>query len=285
MTVKALIIQPLKQEGGLYHAYIATDTKLPLRDMLRFTELQFKKNGIGMEIYCINQTARGSMIMQIAMSCQTTWSVYDGTNTGDGMYSGNDSLDRAYFDDDFARYYTDKTKEELVNDARQDRPSFPGRPLAYAPYLAHFAVEPFLELSEETAAAIAEDTRSINDDTESLEEYGGRIFKRKVGEEIRERDPEPDWDLWFKVPEDMEDQSKKSRTSGPIPEAQGAVDFIEVAGGAGGSFYISNESSASQIVHASLVSPSAPSTTGIIRNEADFLYKTEKLKVNPHSRI
>ena len=224
------------------HAYIALDTSIPLSYMLTFTQTAFRENGIGMEIYAINQVPRGVMVAQIALMSTTTM-------TPDGAYKDNWSLDNMYTDDDMAYLRNDDLKAMLVREELRRRPAFPARPLVYARYLAHLVVEPFLEFSEETAQAILDDTRPVEDDTESLDEYCNRVCKRKVGDEIRKRDPTPDWDFFFKVSDDAEAGCKKARTSEPIPKAPGAVNFIEVAGGAGGSFYVAPEAAQEEEEH------------------------------------
>jgi len=144
------------------------------------------------------------------------------------MYESNEALDSAFFDDDCAHFRSDEVKQALVNFERMDRPSLLPRPLVYASGLAADAIEPFLVFQPIHEESVARETVPIESGAESVEQYGDRIFNRKVGQEIREEDPEPDWDFWFKVPDDMEPQAKKAKTAG----------MIEVAGGAGGSFFV-----------------------------------------------
>jgi hypothetical protein len=215
------------------------------------------------------------------------------------MYESNEALDSAFFDDDCAHFRSDEVKQALVNFERMDRPSLLPRPLVYASGLAADAIEPFLVFQPIHEESVARETVPIESGAESVEQYGDRIFNRKVGQEIREEDPEPDWDFWFKVPDDMEPQAKKAKTAG----------MIEVAGGAGGSFFVQADPDAAgaQVVagleagagagaaglgagagagSASLeagagAGPARASlpSVGVIKTERDYEFKIEKMQV------
>jgi hypothetical protein len=182
------------------------------------------------------------------------------------------------------------------------RPSLLPRPFVYASGLAADAIEPFLEFQPIHAESVARETVPIENGAESLEDYGDRICNRKVGQEIRAEDPEPDWDFWFKVPDDMEPQPKKAKTVTAQPQAQAGM--VEVAGGAGGSFYVpvnpaaagsassqaaagsagsqAEAGSAGSQAEAGSASPAPANlpSMGVIKTERDYEYKIAKMEVN-----